>query len=294
MQYQVTHTTEYIYHQPVSLCHNIAKLLLRDGGGQVCKSTSVSITPTPDVLSEYEDYFGNKVMYFAIEKEHKQLIVTIQSQVEKLKPPIPTLNFYKDISWEEVKAIIQQPGDENFMAREYVLETELTMITADILKYAKQSFTPARSVFEAVKEVMQRIHNDFEFDPGFTTIATPIEKVMHARKGVCQDFAHVAIACMRSMGLPARYVSGYLETLPPEGKDKLIGVDASHAWFSVYIPGTGWVDFDPTNNMIPSMQHLTVGWGRDYGDVTPLKGIIVSSGTHKLKVSVDVKRIEVI
>jgi len=290
MEYQVTHTTEYLYQQPVSLCYNIAKLLLRDHNNQVCKSTSVSITPTPDILEEYEDYFGNKVIYFAIQKEHSQLTVTIQSQVEKLMEPVPTLNFYKDMPWEEARELIQAPGDENFIARQYVPATEFTEITPEILQYSKASFTPGRSVYEVAKDIMQRIHDDFEFDPGFTTVATPVEKVMEVKKGVCQDFAHVAIACIRSAGLAARYVSGYLETLPPAGKEKLIGVDASHAWLSVYVPNTGWIDFDPTNNIMPGMQHITIGWGRDYNDITPLKGVIVSSGTHELNVAVDVKR----
>ena len=138
---------------------------------------------------------------------------------------------------------------------------------------------------------MHRIFSDFKFQSGFTTIATPLSVVMKERKGVCQDFAHVAIACIRSLGLPARYVSGYIETLPPPGMQKLAGVDASHAWFSVYIPGSGWVDFDPTNNIIPAERHITIGWGRDYADITPLRGVIMSSGSHELKVSVDVRRV---
>jgi transglutaminase-like putative cysteine protease len=291
MEYQVTHITRYTYHQPVSLCHNIAKLLLRNNDNQLCKKTTIIIAPEPDIIQEYKDYFGNKVIYFAIQKEHKQLTVTIRSQVEKLIQHIPTLNFYQNISWEDVKAVIAEPGDENFQARQYISETAFTQITDDILQYALQSFTPGRSFFEASKDIMQRIHKEFEFDPGFTTVATPLSKVMSEKKGVCQDFAHLAIACMRAVGLPARYVSGYLETLPPDGKEKLVGIDASHAWFSVYIPNTGWIDFDPTNNIIPGMQHITIGWGRDYGDVTPLKGVILSSGTHQLSVSVDVKRI---
>jgi transglutaminase-like putative cysteine protease len=292
MEFLVTHTTNYIYHQPVSLCHNIAKILIRNISGQVCKQTSIVITPEPDVLHEYDDYFGNRVIYFAVQKAHKQLTVTVKSQVEKAVQHIPTLNFYKDAPWETIKALILEPGDENFKARQYVYETAYTPVTDDITQYALPSFTPGRPVFEAAKDLMHRIYNDFEFDPGFTTLATPLSKVMLARKGVCQDFAHLAIACVRAMGLPARYVSGYLETLPPKGKEKLTGVDASHAWFSVFIPNTGWIDFDPTNNIMPAMQHIIIGWGRDYGDITPLKGVIQSSGAHKLTVAVDVKRLD--
>ena len=138
---------------------------------------------------------------------------------------------------------------------------------------------------------MQRIFIDFDFVSGFTNVATPIHEVMKERKGVCQDFAQIAIACVRAVGIPARYVSGYIETLPPEGQEKLIGADASHAWFSVFVPQYGWVDFDPTNNVIPHEQHITVGWGRDYYDVPPLKGVIYSSGKNRMKVSVDLRRI---
>jgi transglutaminase-like putative cysteine protease len=166
----------------------------------------------------------------------------------------------------------------------------MTASNREIADYAMQSFRPGRSAMEAAEELMHRIYTDFEFKPGFTTIATPLSTVMQQRKGVCQDFAHLAIACVRSAGLPARYVSGYIETISPEGTEKLVGVDASHAWFSVYIPGKGWVDFDPTNNMIPSDQHITIGWGRDYADITPVRGVVLSSGAHELKVSVDVRR----
>ena len=146
-------------------------------------------------------------------------------------------------------------------------------------------------MFDATKELMQRIYHDFKFKPGFTTVATPLAEVMKERKGVCQDFAHFAIACLRSIGLPARYVSGYIETTPPPGVEKLTGVDASHAWFALYIPNVGWLDFDPTNNQVPGLQHITIGWGRDYADIAPLKGVILSSGPHKLDVTVDVKRV---
>lgn len=291
MQYQITHTTEYEYHHSVSLCHNVAKLLLRNTADQLCKKTVIKIIPQPEVMSEYEDFFGNKVVYFAIQQEHKHLKVTVISQVEKKTATSATLGFYTGTLWEQIKTQILEPGDDNFDARQYIPETDITKTTEEILKYTLQSFTSGRSMFDATKELMHRIYTDFKFKPGFTTIATPLAEVMKERKGVCQDFAHLAIACLRSVGLPARYVSGYIETLAPEGKEKLAGVDASHAWFSVFIPNTGWIDFDPTNNIIPAEQHITIGWGRDYTDVTPLKGVILSSGPHQLQVSVDVRRV---
>lgn len=291
MQYQVTHTTEYEYHQPVSICHNVAKLFLRDTASQNCKKSVIKISPEPEIKNEYTDFFGNKTIYFAIEHEHKHLRVTVTSLIEK-KPIINTMpELFINTAWEEVRQQITTPGDANFHARQYIAETAITRSSEQIIDYSVRSFTPGRSMFEATKELMQRIHTDFEFKPGFTTVATPLNVVMKERKGVCQDFAHLALACLRSIGLPARYVSGYLETLPPPGKEKLTGVDASHAWFSVYMPNQGWIDFDPTNNIIPAEQHITIGWGRDYADITPLKGVILSSGPHRLQVSVDVKRL---
>lgn len=290
MQYQITHTTEYAYRQSVSLCHNIAKLVLRNTANQVCTNTVVQIFPVPDVINEYEDFFGNKVMYFSIQQEHRHLRVTVTSQIDKKNTRNPALDLFTDISWEDCTAALLQPGDNHFDARQYINKTEITTATAEIYTYALQSFTPGRSMFEASQNLMQRIFHDFEFKSGFTTVATPLHEVMKQRKGVCQDFAHLAIACIRSMGLPAKYISGYIETLAPAGKEKLAGVDASHAWFAVYIPQMGWVDFDPTNNVIPADQHITIGWGRDYSDIAPLKGVILSSGQHHLKVSVDVRR----
>ncbi len=290
MTYQVTHTTHYEYNQSVSLCHNIAKLLIRDTQAQRNKNSNIIISPQPDVLNEYTDYFGNRILYFAIQHEHRQLTVTVKSLVEKTTASGVMMNLYGSLVWEEARQMLLQPGVENFEARQYVPFTGITLANAAILDYALQSFTPGRTVYEAGFDLMNRIYNDFEFKPGFTTLSTPLHEVMAKRKGVCQDFAHLAIACVRAVGLPARYISGYLETKAPEGKEKLTGVDASHAWFSIFIPQLGWIEFDPTNNMIQGDQHLTVAWGRDYNDVAPLTGVILSSGPHELKVSVDVKR----
>ncbi len=249
----------------------------------------VNIQPQPDVQNEYEDFFGNKLLYFAVQKVHKQLTVTAISEIEKITNV--DANQQSSIGWEEVKVNLTRDFYE-LDIRQYIPETILTAAFPAISDYALLSFTPGKTMYEASLHLMQRIHNDFEFRPGFTTVTTPLCVVMKERKGVCQDFAHFAIACVRSIGLPARYVSGYLETLAPPGKEKLTGVDASHAWFSVYIPDMGWVDFDPTNNQIPGGQHITVGWGRDYADIAPLKGVIINSGPHELTVSVDVRRVE--
>ncbi len=292
MKYQIAHTTEYLYNQKVSLCHNIALLIPRNTDLQDCKKTTVKIIPQPDVINEYEDFYGNKALYFAVQQEHSSLKVTVLSQVEKLKPRNASMGLYSNIAWEEINKMISETSNENFEARQFIASTPITTSTKEIHEYAKKSFTPTRSIFESVSDLVQRIYNEFEFKPGFTTLATPLTEVMAQRKGVCQDFAHLAIACVRSMGLPARYVSGYIETIAPEGTEKLAGVDASHAWFSIFIPQSGWIDFDPTNNLIPSDQHITIGWGRDYSDIPPLKGVVLSTGRHHLQVTVDVKRLD--
>ncbi len=291
MNYKIVHKTEYIYFEPISLCHNMARLVPRSTSGQICRKSTVIIDPVPDVINEFEDFFGNKVIYFAIQREHKSLLVTVSSEIERLdNNNLIDIEIYGKISWEEARMQLYQPRTDYIEARQFVPETSVTTFDSGITDYALQSFTPGRPVYEATYELMQRIYKDFKFTPGFTTVATPISEVMKQRKGVCQDFAHVGIACLRSIGLPARYVSGYIETLPPPGVEKLVGVDASHAWFSIFIPNIGWVDFDPTNNTVPTHQHITIGWGRDYFDITPLKGVILSSGPHRLSVSVDVRR----
>jgi transglutaminase-like putative cysteine protease len=290
MLYSVEHTTKYQYHEQVSLCHNIAALTPRNTDKQTCKAFNIIITPLPDVLDEHTDFFGNKLYYFVIEQEHEELTVTVRSQVEKINGHDVQV-IYPGESWEMVRDMLLNSTGEMMAEKQFTHPTRITAAFDEIKSYAEISFTPGKPLFEAVYDLTKRIHTDFKFTPGFTTVSTPLSVVMRERKGVCQDFAHFAISCVHSMGLPARYVSGYLETLAPAGKEKLVGVDASHAWISVFIPGMGWVDFDPTNNQLVNEQYITIGWGRDYFDIIPLKGVIMSSSSHELKVSVDVKRI---
>jgi transglutaminase-like putative cysteine protease len=289
INYKVTHTTHYTYSEGVSFCYNIARLGPRDTDTQSCKGSSIHIDPQPDIINEYEDFFGNKLIYFALQHEHKSLTVTVSSEVTKNEYHVP--QNINTISWEAARDQLSTPDPALIDIHQFIPETEVTTANDDIIAYALQSFTPGRNLFDALYNLMGRIHEEFIFKPGFTTIATPLAEVLQARKGVCQDFAHLAIACVRAVGLPARYVSGYIETIPPAGEEKLVGVDASHAWFAAFIPGTGWIDFDPTNNQIPSTQHITIGWARDYFDISPLKGVILSAGSHELTVSVDMKRI---
>jgi transglutaminase-like putative cysteine protease len=290
--YKIVHTTHYYYSEPVSICHTIVRLVPRSFDKQVCRKSAISITPQPGAVKEYEDFFGNKLLYFAIQQEHKQLTVTVSSEVEKTGHDNAGMNLYAAVPWEEARALVRQSTHGWLDVQQYIAETAFTASSPAIKAYAEMSFTAGRPLLDAARDLMQRIYHDFEFRPGFTTIATPLSEVMKARKGVCQDFAHLAIACVRSLGLPARYISGYLETVAPPGKEKLAGADASHAWFAVYIPYLGWVDFDPTNNQLPASQHITACWGRDYADIAPLKGVIVNSGPHQLSVSVDVRRIQ--
>lgn len=287
--YSITHTTTYLYHEQVSLCHNIAMLSPRNTETQMCRASNIIITPLPDVLDSHIDFFGNKAIYFVVEQEHDTLSVTVTSLIEKIAAPVATPVSHT--SWEAVKDMLQLSAGQYLEEKQFIAVTDMTAPTTPISNYAAASFTAGQSLFKAVYNLMQRIYTDFEFTPGFTTISTPLSIVMKERKGVCQDFAHLGISCLHAMGLPARYVSGYIETLAPEGKEKLTGVDASHAWFSVFIPGMGWVDFDPTNNKIPGEQYITVGWGRDYFDIVPLKGVIMSSSSHEMMVSVDVRRV---
>ncbi|MEI9935294.1 MAG: transglutaminase family protein [Ferruginibacter sp.] len=291
MNYRIIHTTNYNYSDPVSFCYNIARLGIRNTENQITQGSFINIYPQPEVINEYEDFFGNKLIYFAIHYEHRNLKVTVTTEVTKNEKAISNTVLDNTMPWENVRLQLAQLNTELLEVKQFIPETSVTIANEDILAYALQSFTPEKPIFEALYSLMRRIYEDFTFNPGFTTIATPSTEVLQARRGVCQDFAHLAIACIRSVGLPARYVSGYIETLPSPGYEKLVGTDASHAWFASYIPGIGWIDFDPTNNVIPSTQHVTIGWGRDYFDIAPLKGVIVSSGSHHLSVSVDMRRI---
>ncbi|MCR8668198.1 transglutaminase family protein [Aestuariibaculum sp. M13] len=296
MVFQVSHTTSYDYENDVTFCHNIATLKPKTLAGQVLLDYQLEITPTPSELTERVDFFGNYITRFSLQKEHKKLKVTAISRVSRNyeeQPDINTSEKGKSITLKEALGALKSNEEHIIDARQYILESILiAKITPEIKAYAEVSFKPNRPVFEAAFELMQRIYTEFDFDPTFSNVATPIHEVIKAKKGVCQDFAQIAIACVRSVGLPARYISGYIETLPPPGKEKLIGADASHAWFSVYIPGFGWVDFDPTNNQIPKNQHIIVAWGRDYYDVPPLKGVIYSTGKNKMNVSVDIRPFE--
>jgi transglutaminase-like putative cysteine protease len=291
MKYRVTHRTEYAYSQPVARCHSEARLQPRQTGRQASLSSDVTIDPEPTDRAERHDFFGNRVLYFAVQKAHEHLAVTGTSEIEVGAPSVaPDLDASPP--WDVLRDVLKEsPDAETRAARQYVLDSTCVAAALDAAAYAAPSFAPARPILSAVHDLSRRIHRDFRFDPQGTTVTTPVAEVLTQRHGVCQDFAHLAIACLRSLGLPARYVSGYLETVAPPDRPRLQGADSSHAWFAVYVPQLGWVDFDPTNDCLPAERHVTTAWGRDYADVTPIKGVIFGGGAHTLKVSVDMQRI---
>lgn len=293
MIFDIFHTTTYKYENGVSFCQNLATLKPKNFKGHTLLDYTLDISPKPTDFSERLDFFGNTISRFSIQQFHEELIVTAKSKIDRnynLQQEGIDSSVKKLITVDLAKKLLLGIDSDIIDARQFILMSPLiSKITPEIKQYAKKSFKPNRPVYDAALELMQRIYTDFDFVTGFTNIATPLQEVMKEKKGVCQDFAQIAIACVRSMGLPARYVSGYIETLPPPGKEKLVGTDASHAWFSVFIPTLGWFDFDPTNNQIPKNQHLIVAHGRDYYDVPPLKGIIYTTGKNEMDVSVDIR-----
>lgn len=287
MRFQVIHTTRYHYGQPVTLCHNELHLCPRHEPGQVCESSHLTIDPPPARLHQRTDYFGNHVTYFAVQEPHHTLTVTATSVVRREALMLPRLA--ESTPWDRVSERLQTAAGDGvaWLAREMVLESPLVPLSSELRSYAQVSFQPQRPLLEAAADLAQRIHNDFVFTPQLTTVATPLSEVLAYRRGVCQDFAHLGIGCLRALGLPARYVSGYIETVPPPGRARLQGADASHAWFAAFDPQLGWFDFDPTNNQFVAERHVTTAWGRDYSDVSPLKGVIFGGGAHRLEVEVD-------
>lgn len=291
MDYRVVHKTRYVYSEPVSLCHNEVRLIPLNLPYQtVVGVPKIDIDPNPSTRRGRVDYFGNRVCYFAIQQPHRELTVVASSEV-RVTAQNARAEPDRSLSWESARERLATPSDPaHTEAYQFTLASPLITPTDELREYAAPSFSPGRPPAEAAHDLMRRIYRDFEFKPGFTTVSTPLEEVLKHRRGVCQDFAQLAIGAARSMGLAALYVSGYLETMPPPGQTKLQGADVSHAWFSVYVPNTGWLDFDPTNDMTPGERHIVVARGRDFSDVTPLKGVIFGSGSHELQVSVDVER----
>jgi transglutaminase-like putative cysteine protease len=283
--------TRYKYQEPISLCYNEVRLVPRNLVFQTTIDTLLEVEPEPFDFRSRNDFFGNSVTYFSIQKIHSDLSIKSTNTIQ-LFSKIENEDSEYPILWTQAKERLRNDLQPEILeARQFVLDSPMVLSSNPLVVFAEPSFKPGWTLFEAAEDLMHRIFEEFKYGHQATSVATPLEAVLEMKQGVCQDFAHVFVGCMRSMGLAARYVSGYIETRPPEGRQRLIGADASHAWASVFIPDIGWMDFDPTNDRLAGDQHITVAWGRDYSDVAPVKGVIYSSGGHNLSVSVDVSRI---
>ncbi len=294
MKYRITHTTKYSYSQPASVCHNMVHLSPRTKSNQSVSQFRLLVTPDPLSTSSQQDFFGNRVDYFSIPNPHLGLTISANSHVEVTSGQDQEL-LKKSPSWETVQSQLNQCSDnEMLLASQLSFPSRLIPDNTNFAAYAQESFAAGRPIVEACQHLTERIFREFEYDSRATTVSTPAEEVMRTKSGVCQDFAHLQIGIIRSLGLAARYVSGYLRTNPPPGQQRLVGADASHAWIGVYCGSEiGWVDFDPTNNLIPSEDHITVGWGRDYSDLCPIQGVFIGGGDSTMQVSVDVEPLEV-
>lgn len=288
--YTLVHRTEYTYDDEVGTSYGRAHLIPRHGGGQQRISGQVVVDPPPDELREHTDFFGNRSVYFAVTTAHTRLCVTAESVVEVSRRPTDH-EALAALGWEEARDRLADRADltaQLMDARPFLLPSPMIGRAEPVDAYAATVLRPGRSLGEAVTGLLEAIHDGFAYVSGSTSVRTTLTEVLTKREGVCQDFAHLAVACLRSTGLAARYVSGYLETRPPPGKPRLQGADASHAWVSVFAPGIGWVDFDPTNRQFVDDRYVVVAYGRDYGDVAPLRGVIYTeSKLSKMKVAVD-------
>lgn len=291
-RYHITHETHYHYTDPVMLSQQLLHLQPRDMPYQTCLSQKLTITPEPSYSTSTEDSFGNPCTRLELNQLHHQLSVIADMEIDVFSRELEP-KFNQSPTWESVINACRYRGSHAIQAQllqalPFRFESPFVHLKHIFADYAQDCFSPERPLLLAVKALMSKIFTEFKFAPEATHIGTPLIEVLEKKRGVCQDFAHVMLACLRSLGIPARYVSGYLLTNPPEGQARLIGADASHAWIAVYCPVLGWVDFDPTNNVIPNTEHITVAWGRDFSDVSPLRGVILGGGQHDLTVRVTV------
>ena len=287
MKYRITHLTQYGYSTATPVCHNLVHLTPRQTARQRCRDFVLEISPDPAHVTSRQDYFGNQSSYFSIHQSHAGLCVTARSFITLLPVDLPDAD--KSPGWESIRDELSSVRAPEWLdAYQFAFDSPCVKSSAELAEYASESFLPQRPILQAVADLNRRIHQDFRYDPQATSVTTPVQEVFQHRHGVCQDFAHVAIGCLRSLGLAARYVSGYLRTLPPPGQARMVGADASHAWFAVYAGSSGWVDLDPTNQLLVDTDHITLAWGRDYSDVAPVRGVFVGAGTHSVTVSVDV------
>jgi transglutaminase-like putative cysteine protease len=290
--YRVRHQTEYLYADAVSTSHHEVHLYPRIAPGQTVRDKRLDVLPEPGLRRDHIDWFGNPATHLAIHTRHTRLAVTSSFVVDIARQPPPE----DDGPWEAARDWVLAGADaEARAAVEMALPSPRIGPSSAARAFAEPSFAPGRPLVEVAHDLMHRIHDEFAYDPAATDVSTPLDEVLSGRRGVCQDFAHVQLACLRAFGLAARYVSGYLVTRPgvvPDGESDLVGADASHAWVSVRLPGGSWLDLDPTNDVVPSDRHIVVAVGRDFGDVTPMRGVLLGGGRHQLIVGVDVTPIE--
>jgi len=296
MRYSVIHETCYRYASPVALGHQLLHLTPRALPWQTVLSHTLQVDPQPEELQGSNDYFGNPVTHVVLCSPHRELRVLASSTVTVHRPaavlvaPGPISDgAMTTLSWREAAALValaQSP--ELLRASEFLYDSPHVRMCPAVRDYAQASFADGYSALQVALDLNRRIHHEFMFDPRATSVSTPVETVLSERRGVCQDFAHLMVACLRAGGLAARYVSGYILTEPPPGQPRLVGADASHAWVSVYCPVQGWIDLDPTNDLMVADAHVTLAWGRDFGDVTPMRGVILGGGEQEIEVRVTV------
>jgi len=287
MLYDVYHWTEYRYADQVPLSTHRLRMSPRELPHQQLLEHRIRITPEPVSLTERTDYFGNQVVAFSITAPHTALQIRVESQLQRDHARLAELPRTSP-AWETVRADTFG-GRGGAAVQDFVYPSAYTPHLEPLRDWAAESFQPKRPLLEVVKELTHRIHERGIFDNAATSVSTPVLEVFENRRGVCQDFAHLQIVCLRAFGIPARYVSGYLRTEPPLGRQRVFGADASHAWVSVWLPGNGWIDFDPTNDCPAGAGYVTLGWGRDYGDVSLIRGNLTGGGEHQLFLSVNVE-----
>lgn len=291
MIFDVSHKTLYSYSSPVVQSQHLVHLTPRPLPGQIVRNHSIIIEPAPAVRHDGIDAFGNRLILIDIEVPHDELSLNARSTVETVAAPAP--DFAQSSPWDALDGRFSTPdGGLDLDVIQYRCASRLATPTREIQAYAAASFAPGRPVLEAAMDLTHRIHSEFKFDSTATDISTPISEVLRQRRGVCQDFAHLSLACLRAYRVPSRYVSGYILTHPPPGQPKLQGSDASHAWIAVWSPEHGWVEFDPTNGLLVTDEHVRVAHGRDYEDVSPISGVLLGGGEHTVAVSVDVTPVD--
>lgn len=287
MRYRISHRTTYSYETPVVRSFHVLHLRPAPSPHQTVLNHGILIEPAPVHSEETVDYFGNHANVLCIDEAHKELVIHSHGTIDVRTQPARDLTA--SCPWEQVGARARDANGIAIDVMQFVCPSRQTPDSAAVRQFAEISFVPGRPVLVAAMDMTTRIYREFKFDATATEVSTPVERVLSLRRGVCQDFAHLSLTAFRAMRVPARYVSGYLLTRPPPGQARLRGVDASHAWISVWAPETGWVDFDPTNGVIPHGEHITVATGRDYDDVCPISGVLLGGQGQSMTVGVDVE-----